>query len=98
MHCCTEMQKWSLLSAKKEDIEFQNLSMYFSVDMFHKLPHHYQNHKNPYSLYGLFWYYFLQFDPKLEQVNCEIRLVPCAYNVCTYQLDLPFITTLSDDK
>ena len=87
------MEKQSLSSTHKEDTEYQNVSMHFSVDMFYKLPQNHQHHTKPYVVHGLIPYYHLQFDPKLGQENCEIRHIPCAYNSCTDHLDFSWIPT-----
>ena len=43
-------------------------------------------------------HYHLRFDPKLGNVVCKIRLIPCACVVCTPMLDKPWISGIPSDE
>ena len=81
-------EKKDFITNKKEDIEFQNFSMNFYVDTFHKILQNHQQYKNPDGVSGLIWNYILWFKPELGQDKCEIRNTPCECSDCTDQLDL----------
>ena len=83
---------------KKEDVEFQNVSISFSVHVFHKLPHNNQHYKKSNGVHGQLQSYHFKFDPRLGQGNCEIGRITCAYNACISEYYFPCNPSLCDYK
>ena len=48
-------------------------------------------HNKPQGVRGLDNHYNMCFDPKLGHSTCEIRRTPCAFPLCTYMLDQPWV-------
>ena len=47
---------------------------------------------------GLSKHYHLSFDPKIGNVICAIRRIPCACFACTSMLDKPWISGIPSDE
>ena len=73
------------------DASHQDLRMYCNTNQFLELPFC-GLHSKPHGARGLSKHYHLRFDPKIGNVVCEIRRIPCYCVTCKSMIDKPGIS------
>ena len=64
------------------DIEYQYMEMYYATKQFTELQF-LGPHRKPHGVCVFGKHDHMRFDPKLGNVTCAIRQIPCACNRCT---------------
>ena len=90
-------QKWTNKEyhvKKNEDVEYQNVKIYYTANQFPLLlfcvPHN-----KPHGEHRLGKHSHMCVNQKLGHGTCAVRLVPCACTQCTSTIDKPWTTGIS---
>ena len=73
------------------DVVNQDVKIYCNTNQFPSLPSYGPCYK-PHGEIGLIKNYHFRFDPKIGNVICTVRRIPCACVACTSMLDKHWIS------